>query len=304
MATCIACAIFPSRPAIWIACIPRTSYSLKRYLRGWEGQLYSYNALGSTPPRPNRSMRRLHYVSFGHQRASRRVGQSVFFLMLSHFEALLLPLKTTRAESVVLRDRLTNLPRSLCLKRWCRRFDQHPPLPLLPQHLNPNPEKYFSAHVFDVSTSVNHTPENENEATHGTRVLELHPPEPARDSPLALFKLLSVSLVVPAAPCCASMCPNYGKEAEEILTWREGLAYLRQMGVGPGQVLGRKGHMPMVKRQQGLHYKELVDGLGGKKRRVCFFFSPCVYSLFIHFEFPKLCCLRCNFCRCCCCCCS
>ncbi|CAM9718561.1 unnamed protein product [Sphacelaria rigidula] len=51
------------------------------------------------------------------------------------------------------------------------------------------------------------------------------------------------------------------------MTWREGLAYLRQMGVGPGQVLGRKGHMPMVKRQQGLHYNELVDGLGGKKRR-------------------------------------
>lgn len=41
---------------------------------------------------------------------------------------------------------------------------------------------------------------------------------------------------------------------------------MRDMGLGPGQVLGRKGHMPMEKRQQGLHYSELVDGLGGKKR--------------------------------------
>lgn len=52
----------------------------------------------------------------------------------------------------------------------------------------------------------------------------------------------------------------------DVLTWREGLEYLRELGLGPGQVLGRKGHMPMVKRQQGLHYDELVDGLGGKKR--------------------------------------
>eukprot|EP00752_Nemacystus_decipiens_P008308 g7426.t1 len=52
----------------------------------------------------------------------------------------------------------------------------------------------------------------------------------------------------------------------EELTWREALCRLREMGLGPGQVLGRKGHMPMEKRQQGLHYSELVDGLGGKKR--------------------------------------
>ena len=43
---------------------------------------------------------------------------------------------------------------------------------------------------------------------------------------------------------------------------------MRQMGLGPGQVLGRKGHMPMARRQQGLHYNELVQGLGGKKRWV------------------------------------
>ncbi|CAN0536792.1 unnamed protein product [Ectocarpus sp. 12 AP-2014] len=50
------------------------------------------------------------------------------------------------------------------------------------------------------------------------------------------------------------------------MTWREGLRRLRNMGLGVGQVLGRKGHMPMERRQQGLHYNELVEGLGGKKR--------------------------------------
>lgn len=43
---------------------------------------------------------------------------------------------------------------------------------------------------------------------------------------------------------------------------------MRKMGLGPGQVLGRKGHMPMARRQQGLHYDELVQGLAGKKRWV------------------------------------
>lgn len=50
------------------------------------------------------------------------------------------------------------------------------------------------------------------------------------------------------------------------MTWREALEHLRTLGLGPGQVLGRKGHMRMVDRQQGLHYTELVEGLGGKKR--------------------------------------
>ena len=54
----------------------------------------------------------------------------------------------------------------------------------------------------------------------------------------------------------------------EELTWREALIRMRQMGLGPGQVLGRKGHMPMAQRQQGLHYDELVQGLAGKKRWV------------------------------------
>lgn len=52
----------------------------------------------------------------------------------------------------------------------------------------------------------------------------------------------------------------------EDMTWREGLSRLRDMGLGIGQVLGRKGHMPMERRQQGLHYNELVEGLGGKRR--------------------------------------
>lgn len=52
----------------------------------------------------------------------------------------------------------------------------------------------------------------------------------------------------------------------EDLTWKEALGRLRCMGLGPGQVMGRKGHMPMERRKQGLHYEELVQGLGGKKR--------------------------------------
>ncbi|CAM9780027.1 unnamed protein product [Scytosiphon promiscuus] len=52
----------------------------------------------------------------------------------------------------------------------------------------------------------------------------------------------------------------------EDLTWRDALCRLRGMGLGPGQVMGRKGHMPMERRKQGLHYEELVQGLGGKKR--------------------------------------
>ena len=54
----------------------------------------------------------------------------------------------------------------------------------------------------------------------------------------------------------------------EELTWKEALARMRRMGLGPGQVLGRKGHMPMARRQQSLNYNELVQGLGGKKRCV------------------------------------
>ncbi|CAM9740210.1 unnamed protein product [Ectocarpus sp. 6 AP-2014] len=57
-----------------------------------------------------------------------------------------------------------------------------------------------------------------------------------------------------------------GHGGDEDMTWREGLRRLRDMGLGVGQVLGRKGHMPMERRQQGLHYNELVEGLGGKKR--------------------------------------
>ncbi|CAB1099278.1 unnamed protein product [Ectocarpus sp. CCAP 1310/34] len=57
-----------------------------------------------------------------------------------------------------------------------------------------------------------------------------------------------------------------GRGGDENMTWREGLRRLRGMGLGVGQVLGRKGHMPMERRQQGLHYNELVEGLGGKKR--------------------------------------
>ncbi|CAM9193141.1 unnamed protein product [Ectocarpus sp. 4 AP-2014] len=57
-----------------------------------------------------------------------------------------------------------------------------------------------------------------------------------------------------------------GRGDDEDMTWREGLRRLRNMGLGVGQVLGRKGHMPMKRRQQGLHYNELVEGLGGKKR--------------------------------------
>lgn len=69
----------------------------------------------------------------------------------------------------------------------------------------------------------------------------------------------------------------------EELTWREALARIRQAGLGPGQVLGRKGHMPMTRRQKGLHYDELVQGLGEKKR--------CALSV-PHKNFPIGACLR------------
>ncbi|CAN0364552.1 unnamed protein product [Ectocarpus sp. 12 AP-2014] len=57
-----------------------------------------------------------------------------------------------------------------------------------------------------------------------------------------------------------------GRGGDQDVTWRQGLRRLRNMGLGVGQVLGRKGHMPMERRQKGLHYNELVEGLGGKKR--------------------------------------
>lgn len=78
--------------------------------------------------------------------------------------------------------------------------------------------------------------------------------------------LLSVPICTVHA-CCAG--------TTEELTWREALKSMRREGIAPRQPLGRRGHMPMQRRQKGLHYQELVDGLGGKKRQAVLLPASC-----------------------------